>query len=160
MAKISDVEVRRLVSYLKQNIDGERLAEIENELRDDYGEEFLREPDLLEFFPELSEQFSIAGKTWNLRIIPHAHLRMIQRSIKLSDIVSFFSTFVELYEANKQSIFVGHYMLYGRIKPRNILITIRVDIDMLTDIQGYGHVVTVHAGRGNNEGMIEVNLPV
>ncbi len=160
MSKISDAEVRRLLSYLKPYVGDEDLAEIENELRGDYAEEFLREPDLLEFFPEFFEEFSIAGKNWRLCVIPHAHLRMIQRGIKLNDVSIFFRSFVELYFANEQSIFIGHYTLYCRVKPRNLPVTIRVDVDVITDIKGEGHIVTIHKGRGNNEGMVEVDLSV
>lgn len=58
-----------------------------------------------------------------------------------------------------QLIFIGHYALYGRIKPRNLFVTARLDIDLVTDFEGEGHIVTVHMGRGNNEGMINVDLP-
>lgn len=160
MAKISDAEVRRLLSHLKQYVDNEKLAEIENELRDDYAEEFLREPDLLEFFLELTDVFSSEGRKWKLRIIPHAHMRMIQRGVKMGDVSSFFRSFLELYNTNEQSIFVGHYAFYGRIKRNNVLVTIRVDVDLINDIEGFAHTVTVHLGRGNNEGMTEVDLPV
>ena len=48
MARLRTEEVRRLMNYLSQQIeDPERLAEIEDALRDEYGEEFRREPDLL-----------------------------------------------------------------------------------------------------------------
>lgn len=160
MAKISDAEVRRLLSYLKQYVTDEVLAEIENELRGDEAEEYLREPDLLECFSELSDEFIIAGKKWKMRVIEHAHLRMVQRGVKLNDISVFFRAFAELYYAEEQSIFIGHYALYGRIKLRNLFVTVRLDIDLVTDFEGEGHIVTVHIGRGNNEGMINVDLPV
>ncbi len=160
MAKISDAEVRRLLSYLKQFIDDENLAEIEDELRGDYAEEFLREPDLLQFFPELLEEFSASGKNWKLRVIPHAHLRMVQRGIKLTDVSIFFRSFVKLYEVSGKTIFIGHYALYGRLKLRNIFVTVRVDLDEVTDVEGLGHIVTVHIGRGNAEGIIEEDLVV
>ncbi len=77
MAKISDAEVRRLLSHLKHYVNDEVLAEIEGELRGDDAEEYLREPYLLEYFSELSDEFIIAGKTWKMRVIQHAHLRMV-----------------------------------------------------------------------------------
>lgn len=160
MAKISDAEARRLLSYLKHYIGDEDLAEIESELRGDEAEEFLREPNLLEFFPELSEEFVAADINWKLRAIPHAHLRMVQRGVKLNDVSAFLRSFAELYKAEKQSIIIGHYALYGRIKRRNLFVTVRIDLDMVTDVEGIGHVVTVHIGRGNNEGMMEVDLPI
>jgi hypothetical protein len=160
MAEISDAEVRRLLSYLQHYVGDEDLAEIESELRGDEAEELLRDDDLLEFFPELFDEFVVADKNWKLRVIPHAHLRMVQRGVKLNDVSAFFCSFVELFTAEKQSIFVGHYALYGRIKRRNFFVTVRIDLDMVTDVEGIGHVVTVHIGRGNNEGMMEVDLPI
>ncbi len=160
MAKISDAEVRRLLSYLKQYADDEKLMEIEDELRGDEAEEFLREPDLLKFFPELSDEFPGAGKNWRMRVIPHAHLRMVQRGIRLSDASAFFRSLINLYAAEDQSVVIGHYALYGPIKPRNLFVTVRIDLDMITDVKGAGHVVTVYTGRGNNQGLIEVDLPI
>ena len=159
MAKISDAEVRRLLSYLKQNIDDENIGEIEDELRGDYAEEFLRDEDLLPYFPELFEELLVAGGKWKLRIIPHAHLRMVQRGVKINSVCAFFRSFVELYSANEQSIAVGNYALYGRIKSQNQFVTIRIDLDTIADVEGAGHVVTVYVGRGNNEGITEVDLP-
>lgn len=158
MAKISDVEVRRLLSYLKPYVGEGYLAQIENELRGDYASEFLREDDLLKFFPELFDEFIAAGKNWKLRVIRHAHLRMVQRGVKLNDVSVFFRSFVELYSAEEQALFIGQYSLYGRIKPRNLFITVRLDIDLVTDVEGAGHIVTIHMGSGNSEGMIDVEL--
>lgn len=159
MAKISDAQVRRLLSHLKSYVDEEQLAEIENELRGNDAEEFLREPDLLKHFPELSDEFMAAGKSWKLRVIPHAHLRMVQRGVKLNDVSNFFRSFAELYTANERPIFIGHYAFYGRMKARNLLVTLRVDVSSTTDEKGDGHAVTVYMGRGNNEGMTEIDLP-
>ncbi len=82
MARLRAEEVRRLMNYLSQQIgDPERLAEIEDALRDEYGEEFLREPDLLIYFPEQTSEIVAAGASWRLRFIPHALLRTVQRGI-------------------------------------------------------------------------------
>lgn len=159
MAKISDAEVRRLLSYLKQYIDAENLAGIEDELRGDYADDYLRDEDLLKFFPELNEEIFLAQKKWKLRVIQHAHLRMIQRGIKLSDVVIFFRSFVESSSAKDEAIFIGHYALHGYLKQRKLFITLRVDIDTIAGITGEGHIVTVYMGRGNTEGMIEIDLP-
>lgn len=158
MAKISDAEVRRLLSHIKDYVDGEVLEEIEDELRGDDAEEYLREPDLLEFFPEIFDEFSTAGKNWKLRVIPHAHLRMVQRGVKLNDASAFLHSFANLYFVQEQSLFTGHYSIYGRIKARNLYVTIRIDVDLITNVKGEAHVVTVHLGRGNTEGMIKVEL--
>lgn len=158
MGKISDGEVRRLISYLLPLIDDERLTDIEDELRGDFAEEYLREPDLLGFFPPLSQEFVIENVRWQLRIIPHAHLRMVQRGVRLLDISDLFRLFIEKHASSRQLIFIGHFTLVGRIKQRNILVTIRIDVDVVTDTSGKAHVVTVHMGRGNTEGTTEIDL--
>lgn len=158
MAKISDAEVRRLLSHIKVYVDEKVLAEIEDELRGDEAEEYLREPDLFKFFPEIFDEFTATGKSWKLRVIQHARLRMVQRGIKLSDASAFLCSFANLYHAQEQPLFTGHYALYGRVKARNLYVTIRIDVDLITDVEGEAHVVTVHSGRGNTEGMIEVDL--
>src|SRR5947208_174655 len=71
MARLRTEEVRRLMIYLSQQIrDPKRLAEIEDALRDEYAEEFLREPDLLVYFPEHTAEIFASGANWRLRIIP------------------------------------------------------------------------------------------
>lgn len=158
MPRISDAEVRRLLSYLKAKVDDESLAVIEDELRGDEAEEYLREPDLLEFFPELSLQISAADKNWNLRIISHAHLRMVQRGVKSEDISDLFRAFAELQKTKEEEIFVGHYALFGRLQTRRIFITLRIDIDKMHNETGEGHVVTIYIGRGNTENSTEVDI--
>lgn len=158
MSRISDAEVRRILSYLKAKVDDESLAAIEDELRGNEAEEFLREPDLLEFFPELSLQISAADKNWNLRIIPHAHLRMVQRGVKSEDISHFFRAFAELQKAKEEEIFVGHYAIFGRLQTRRIFITLRIDIDKIQNEIGEGHAVTIYIGRGNTEDLTEVDI--
>ena len=159
MGKISDAEVRRLVSHLKGYIDDEELANIENELREETAEEFLIDQELLKFFPEISDEFSAEGKKWKIRVISHAHLRMVQRGIKLNDVSTFFRAFGKQYAAEAQTISVGNYALFGRLKSRSISVTVRIEINSATDDNGDGHVVTVYVGRGNTEGMTKVDLP-
>ena len=85
MASLRDDEVRRLLKYLRRRVDDdERLAEIEQELRSEFGEDLLREPDLLTYFPEIRDEFVAGGALWRLRFIPHAHLRMVQRGLNQS----------------------------------------------------------------------------
>jgi|SRR5437870_1627473 len=85
MARLRTEEVRRLMNYLSQQIrDPKRLAEIEDALRDEYAEEFLREPELLVYFPEHTAEIFASGANWRLRIIPHALLRMVQRATSIT----------------------------------------------------------------------------
>ena len=96
MARLRAEEVRRLMNYLSQQIgDAGRIAEIEDALRDEYGKEFLREPDLLIYFPEQTSELVAAGTSWRLRFIPHALLRMVQRGISPSAATDLFRRFVE-----------------------------------------------------------------
>jgi hypothetical protein len=54
MGRLRTEEVRRLLRYLSERVGNpEQLAEIEDGLRDEDAEEFLREPDVLTYFPEL-----------------------------------------------------------------------------------------------------------
>lgn len=157
MASLRDDEVRRLLKHLRRRVnDDERLAEIEQELRGEFGEEFLREPDLLIHFPELSVEFIVADMRWNLRVIPHAHLRMVQRGLKQAEVSALFRRFVETYSADGQVLTAGPYSIWGQPKPRAARITVRADVDSVTDENGQAHVVTVYVGRGDTGGAIEV----
>jgi hypothetical protein len=144
-------EVRRLMSHFSQQIgDPERLANIEDALRDEYGEEFLREADLLIYFPEQTSEIMAVGASWRLRFIPHALLRMVQRGISQSAITDLFRRFVEACSVSELIIIAGPYTIFGRIEPRGKLITLRADLDLVTDESSQAHVVTVLAGRGDN----------
>lgn len=157
MASLRDDEVRRLLKYLRGRVDDdERLAEIEQELRSEFGEEFLREPDLLTYFPELTDEFIAADMRWNLRVIPHAHLRMVQRGIKQVDVSALFRRFVETYMAAEQILAVGPYTLCGRLKSRAVIVTVRADIDSITDDSSQSHVVTIYIGRGAGEDTVDI----
>lgn len=159
MGQLRHEEVRWLLRYLRERIeDAERLAEIEDELYGEFAEEFLREPDLLIYFPELTSEFTAAGSQWRLRFIPHAHLRMVQRGMKQDDLSTLFRRFVETYIASGQVITVGSYSLFGRLKPHAAAVTLRADIDVVTDESGQAHVVTVFMGRGDSEDSTEVDL--
>jgi hypothetical protein len=75
MGRLRTEEVRRLLRYLSERTGNpEQLAEIEDALSDEDAEEFLREPDLLTYFPEQTVEIAAAGAKWQLRIIPHAQL--------------------------------------------------------------------------------------
>src|SRR5947209_4794398 len=114
MGSLRDDEVRRLLKHLNRCVDDdERIAEIEEELRGEFGQEFLREPDLLIYFPELSDKFIAANVQWTLRVIPHAHLRMVQRGLKQVEISALFRRFIESYAADGQVITTGPYSIWG-----------------------------------------------
>lgn len=93
MAHITDAEVRRLLSYLGDRVKKAKLCEIEDELRSDCATEYLREPELLQWFPATKDAFLIAEMDWTLRLIPHAYLRCIQHGIRLPEISEVFKTF-------------------------------------------------------------------
>lgn len=146
-------EVRRLLKYLRERIDDrDQLAQIEDELSGEFAAEFIREPGILAFFPQLSDEFVVAATRWKLRVIPHAHLRMIQRGIKLSDVSGLFRRFLDTYSAASEMVSVGGYIISGRPKARAARVTVRVDIDSVSDEFGQCHVVTIYLGRGDTKG--------
>jgi len=148
MAELPLEEVRRLVSYLRARVnDPDRLIEIEGELQGEEAEEFLREPELLAYFPTLTEEAMVIGLRWRLRVIPHAHLRMVQRGIKTATVVSLFSRFVEKRAAERQPVTVGKYTIRESPTPHGSNITLRVDVDAVESAGGQAHVVTVFMGR-------------
>lgn len=152
-------EVRRLLKYLREQIeDQNQLAQIEDELSGEFAEEFIREPEILALFPQLSDEFVVAATRWKLRVIPHAHLRMIQRGMKLSDVSGLFRLFLETFSAASEVVTVGGYIIRGRPKARAVRITLRVDVDSVTDEFGQSHVVTIYLGRGDSENMTLIDL--
>jgi hypothetical protein len=160
MARLREEEIRRLLSHLKQYIrEPDRLAGVEDELRGEYGAEFLREPDLLVYFQERQEEITASGTKWLLRIIPYTHMRMIQRGIQQASITSLFQRFIEFCTRIGETITVGPYTIYGRPEPRSSPITLRADIDVAIDTGGHAHTVTVFLGKGESEGTMEIELP-
>lgn len=157
MGQLRHEEVRRLLRHLRERIDDpKRLAEIEEELRGEFAEEFIREPDLLIYFPEITDEIVIANSQWRLRFIPHVHLRMVQRGIKQADLSTLFRRFIETYLATGQVITIGSYSIWGRPIPRTATVTLRADVDVVSDESGQAHVVTVFMGRGDTEDSTEV----
>jgi hypothetical protein len=153
MGFLRNEEVRRLLKHLRERIDDPgRLAQIEDELSGEFAEEFIREQELLAFFPQLSDEFVASNTRWKLRVIPHAHLRMVQRGMRLSDVSVMFRRFLERYAAASEVVTVGGYIISGRPKARSPRITLRVDIDSVSDEFGQCHVVTIYLGRGDTEG--------
>lgn len=152
-------EVRRLLRYLHERIeDQDQLAQIEDELSGEFAEEFIREPEILAWFPQLSDEFVVGTTTWKLRVIPHAHLRIIQRGMKFSDVSALFRLFLETFSAASEVVTVGGYIISGRPRARAMRITVRVDVDSITDEFGQSHVVTVYLGRGDSENMTLIDL--
>lgn len=148
--ELRDDEIRRLLKYLDGQIENkERLAQIEDELRGEFGAEFLREPLIASHFPERILDFSIAETNWRLKIIGYTRLRMVQRGINQETIVNLFKKFVEYCRAEEQPITVGAYTIYGKPEPRAKSLTLRIDVDNIGDQQNAAHTVTIFVGRGN-----------
>ncbi len=116
MVALSDVEVRRLLKFLKkQNNDTEKLAEIEDELRSDYGTEYLREPEIVSFFQ--SNTLNIR-KMWDLKIISYTQMRMVQRGIGEDEIIGLFKKFLDYCEIREILVTVGDYTIFGKLENR------------------------------------------
>lgn len=159
MSRLDQAEALRLLSYLRNRItDIETLASIEDELRGEYAEEFLREPELLAWFPPLQEEVEINGMIWLLRVIPHAHLRMVQRGIKMDTLLNLFQRFIQFHEASGELITTGPYSVFERPKPREATVTLRFDVDLVSDEGGQAHIVTVFTGRGHSGVETEIEL--
>jgi hypothetical protein len=155
MARLSRAETRRLIRYLRSQ-SADLLAELEGELSGEDGEEFLREPELLKHFPGLAVEVTIATAPWRLRIIPHAHLRMVQRGFKLEAIIRLFTRVVETCVAAGEQIIAGPYTIVERPQPRDAGFTLRVDVDVVTEAGGQAHVVTIFMGLSSAVDAIEI----
>lgn len=95
--------------FRQQIKDETLLAGIEDTLRGDEAQEYLREPEILAYFPEVAEDFDAGGLRWRLRVIPHARLRSVQRGIFTPSIVELFRCFVEFNQQQGAVITVGSY---------------------------------------------------
>lgn len=159
MKRLSDAEIRRLLNHLRDQItDFKDFAEIEDELRGEFAEEFLREPEILSYFPALQEQMEINSVKWVLRIIPHARLRMTQRAVSQATVRSFFQRFIEFCDARGEVVTTGPYAIRGRAKPRDAILTLRFDIDVVSDETGQAHLVTVVIGQSDSGRETTVDL--
>lgn len=81
---------------------------------------------------------------------------MIQRGISQSAVTDLFRRFVEACSASQLIITTGPYTIFGRTEPRGRLITLRADVDVVTDESGEAHSVTVLVGRGDDVETIAV----
>lgn len=159
MPFLRDDEIRRLLSFLKNKIrDSEKLAEIEDELKSEFGAEFLREPEILLYFPEQKIEINFAKIIWLVRIIPYTSLRMIQRGIGVQTIIVLFRRFLEFCRNNDEIISAGAYTIFGKPFPRSPLITLRFDVDEIKEAHGKAHTVTLFIGRGDSANTAEIDL--
>lgn len=159
MAKLENAEIKRIISFLRLQIqDNEQLAEIEDELRSDFGTEFLREPEILKFFSTKILELEIYESVWYLRIISYTRMRMIQRAIKEDTVISLFTNFVRHFIDNQQLISIGGYSIYGRPQKNESALTLRIDIDDVGETENRAHTVTVFIGKGDMTETEEVTL--
>ncbi len=159
MAFLRDDEIRRLLAYLRRQIsDAEQLAEIEDELKSEFGAEVLREPEILVYFKAQKIEITFNEVFWILRVIPYTSLRLVQRGISLEAITILFKKFLEYCAENEEIITVGAYTIFGRPSPVNNLITLRLDVDEIEENQGKAHTVTVFVGRGDTQNTVEIAL--
>src|SRR5215207_7707184 len=128
MAGLRDDEVRRLLTHLRRRIgDSGALAQVEDELRGEYAAEYLREPGVLAYFPALEEELGTSGGRWQLRVIPHAHLRMVQRGVGLPEVMKIFGRFVERCAGRGELIIPGPHTILSNQGSRRGPLTLRID---------------------------------
>lgn len=154
MAELRNEEIRRLIGYLRKIVDEEKLVAIEEEIRGADGAEFIREPEFLTYFS--FEMVEI--ENWRLRIIPYTTMRMIQRGIGQEAVINLFRQFIEFCQKTDEVIIVGAYTLFGKVKTIRKAITLRIDVDKISDETGEAHTVTVFVGSGNAENTIFLSL--
>ena len=159
MAYLREEEIRRLVNYLRQRAsDAEELLRVEDEIRSEDATDFLREPEILAYFPSLKNEFFAGDLYWQLQIIPHAHLRMVQRGIGALEIVLLFQRFVQFCRQRNEIIVVGAYQIVGKSRLSSKILTLRTDVDLIDDAAGKAHVVTTFAGRAGDTEANEIEL--
>ncbi len=105
-------EVRRLIAHLQKHIDDELLlAQIEDNLFSEDGNEIIREPEFLQYFSQTIIALLINKTVWTLKIIPYTYLRMVQRGIGQQQIAEIFTRFVEVCDSKSETIIVGSYTI-------------------------------------------------
>lgn len=148
-------EIRRLLKYLKTQLgDGDLFAEIAAELSGDDGADIIREPEFLQYFPQTVIEIEINQTIWRLNIISYTALRMTQRGVKPKQIIALFTRFIEFCSTNGEIINVGAYTVFDGV------LTLRVDIDDISDQGGKAHTATVFLGKGNTERTIVINFEI
>ena len=152
MAELKNEEIRRLLNYLRSFVDDDALSVIEEDLRSEIAGEIIREPEFLAYFP--ANLLDI--ENWHLRIISYSAMRLVQRGIKLESVADIFRQFIEYCTLNDVIITVGAYSILGKVNKKSI--TLRIDVDEITDEIGKAHTVTVFFGYGNTENTIFLDL--
>lgn len=159
MAKLKSEEVRRLTTYLRKQAGGVGQIEfIEDELRGEDAAEFIREPEVLAYFTESEIEINFEKTRWILKIIRYTHLRMVQRGISREAVVRLFEKFLEFCRSNDEIIMVGAYTIFGKIDSPSKSVTLRIDVDNVSDWKGEAHTVTVFVGSGNVEDTLFIEL--
>lgn len=146
MNRLRDDEIRRLLSHVRSQVSSEHLAEIEDILRSEDGPRYLDSPALLLYFPAVEFTISIDETVWTLRILSHAHLRMVHRGISQGDLAFLFEQLVRGSQARGEPVIVGAYKVTGRTRRRR-RITIRAGIDLIESTTPVARVVTVLIGK-------------
>jgi hypothetical protein len=156
VAALIDVEIKRLLKFLRKQInDTEKLAEIEDELRSDYGTEYLREPEIVSFF---QRETLYIRKIWKLKIISYTQMRMVQRGIGEDEIIGLFERFLDYCEIREILVTVGAYTIVGKLENRKNPVTLRIDVDEIGEKSNKAHTVTVFVGQGETSETFEINL--
>lgn len=159
MSVLADLEVRRLIKFLRGRIaDIEKLAFIEDELRGEFGAEFLRESEISAYFPNEVFEISVPEEIWKLRIISYTRMRMTQRGIGTAEIIILFERFLRFCADENQTIIIGAYTIFGKANPRSLPLTLRIDVDKVDVSENRAHTVTIFVGRGDAAQTTEVNL--
>ncbi len=150
---LKDNEIRRLLSYLRARIKDENLlAAIEDELRGEDSEKIIREPEFVRYFPQNIAELKINETIWHLKIIPYTVLRMTQRGVNQEKVIALFTRFVEFCKISGEIISVGAYTIFSKS------LTLRIDVDKVSDIGGEAHTVTIFFGKGNTAQTIVINF--
>lgn len=114
MSVLRDGEIWRLMKFLRGQIEEiEKLSFIEDELRGDFGTEFLRESELISYFPAEIFEISAPETVWKLKIISYTRMRMTQRGIGVKEIITLFEKFLRHCADRNQIITVGAYTIFG-----------------------------------------------
>lgn len=109
---------------------------------------------LLAYFLLLNIELKIDDSIWQVRILPHAHLRMVQHGISTHDIEDLVTRFAKTCKVRGEPIIEDYYGITGRTQ-RHHLVTLRVAVEEITAQTGRVRVITVYLGSGwTEEGMI------
>jgi len=159
MSVLADAEIRRLMKFLRGQIaDTEKLAFIEDELRGEFGAEYLRESEMVSYFPNKTIEVSMPETIWKLRIISYTRMRMTQRGISDEEIIRLFEKFLRFCADENQIITVGAYTIFGKASPRSLPLTLRIDVDEIDENESQAHTITIFVGRGDARQTVEINL--